>query len=341
MSDGSPASNEHASPARGHYIALCGGVGGAKLAYGLSRVLDGGDLTIVVNTGDDFEHLGLHVSPDIDTVVYTLSGLANPETGWGRAGETWTFMSALRALGEEDWFLLGDGDLAMHVARTHRLRAGETLSDVCAHVRQRLGIGPAIVPMSDQPVRTMIDTDEGMLPFQDYFVRRKCEPAMRRITFDGAKKAEPSPGFLAAMARDDLAGIIFCPSNPYLSIDPLLAVPGIRAALEARTAPAIAVSPIVGGAAIKGPTAKIMGELGIASDVATVAQHYAGLIDGMIADEADAAHLRGQPLDVPAWTTRTVMTSEQDRIDLARFVIGCCADLSSAVQTRRESGSRR
>jgi len=314
---------------RGHYIALCGGVGGAKLAYGLSRVLDGAGLTIVVNTGDDFEHLGLHVSPDIDTVVYTLAGLANLKTGWGRAGETWTFMDTLRALGEEDWFLLGDGDLAMHVARTHRLRAGETLSEVCARVRERLGIAPAIVPMSDQPVRTMVDTDEGVLAFQDYFVRRKCEPAVRAVTFDGAGAARPSPGFQAAMAREDLAGIIVCPSNPYLSIDPLLAVPGIRAALEARRVPAVAVSPIVGGAAIKGPTAKIMNELGVKPDVAAVAAHYAGLIDGMVADDADAARLRETPLAVPAWTTQTVMKSESDRASLARFVIARCAELEA------------
>lgn len=314
---------------RGHYIALCGGVGGAKLAYGLSRVLDGADLTIVVNTGDDFEHLGLHICPDIDTVVYTLAGLANPETGWGRAGETWTFMDTLRALGEADWFLLGDGDLAMHVARTHRLRAGDTLSEVCARLCERLGIAPAIVPMSDQPVRTMVDTDAGVLPFQDYFVGRKCEPAVRAIAFDGADVARPSPGFVAAMAREDLAGIIFCPSNPYLSIDPLLAVPGIRAALEARQVAAVAVSPIVGGAAIKGPTAKIMNELGVKPDVATVAAHYAGLIDGMVVDDADAARLGGAPLAIPAWTTQTVMKSESDRVALARFVIARCDELEA------------
>lgn len=324
----------------GHYIALCGGVGGAKLAYGLSRVLKGDDLTIVVNTGDDFEHLGLHISPDIDTVVYTLSGLANPETGWGRAGETWTFMEALRALGEEDWFLLGDGDLAMHVARTHRLRDGETLSDVCAGVCERLGIGPAIVPMSDEPVRTVVETDDGVLQFQDYFVRRKCEPAVRRIAFDGAQQAEPSPGFLAATAHADLAGIIICPSNPYLSVDPLLAVPGIRAALEARKVPAIAVSPIVGGAAIKGPTAKIMGELCIAAEVATVAKHYAGLIDGLIADNADAVGLHEAPLAIPTWTTGTVMSSQRDRIDLARFVIGRCEELAVPGQSQTGSGIR-
>lgn len=315
--------------ARGHYIALCGGVGGAKLAYGLSRVLDGPDLTVVVNTGDDFEHLGLHVSPDIDTVVYTLAGLANPETGWGRAGETWTFMDTLRALGGPDWFLLGDGDLAMHVARTSRLRAGETLSQVCAHVCARLGIAPAIVPMSDQPVRTLIDTDEGVLAFQEYFVRRKCKPVVRAIAFDGADTARPAPGLLAATAREDLAGIIFCPSNPYLSIDPLLAVPGVVAALAARRIPAVAVSPIVGGAAIKGPTAKIMGELGVKPDVATVAAHYAGLIDGIVADEADAQRLHETPLAIPAWTTQTVMRSETDRIALARFVVACCAELSA------------
>jgi len=312
----------------GSYVALCGGVGGAKVAYGLSRVLAPEQLTIVVNTGDDFEHLGLHISPDIDTVIYTLLGLANPETGWGRAGETWTFMAALRALGEEDWFLLGDGDLAMHVARTNRLRAGETLSDICAQVREQLGIGPAIVPMSDQPVRTMVTTDEGPLAFQDYFVRRKSGPAVSAIAFEGADAARPAPGALAALARDDLAGIIICPSNPYLSVDPLLAVPGLRAALEARKVPLVAVSPIVGGAAIKGPTAKIMTELGVEPSVASVAEHYGALLDGMVADYADAAALTEAPLAVPIWTTGTVMTSERDRVDLARFVVSCCEELA-------------
>ncbi|RIA47654.1 2-phospho-L-lactate transferase [Dichotomicrobium thermohalophilum] len=329
---------DHTDTPSGSYVALCGGVGGAKLAYGLAQVLSPGRLTIVVNTGDDFEHLGLHISPDIDTVIYTLSGLANPETGWGRAGETWTFMRVLSDLGEPDWFQLGDGDLAMHVARTHRLRAGESLSEVCAHVCQRLGIDHAVVPMSDDPVRTMVSTDEGRLAFQDYFVRRKSGPAVSEITFEGAHVAQPAPGVLAALAHDDLAGIIVCPSNPYLSVDPLLAIPGLRAALEARRVPLVAVSPIVGGAAIKGPTAKIMRELGVAPSVGSVAEHYGALLDGMVADDADAQALKDAPLAVPTWTTGSVMTSERDRIELARFVIGCCHQLARAANADRHAG---
>jgi len=326
----------------GSYVALCGGVGGAKLAYGLSRVLAPGQLTIVVNTGDDFEHLGLHISPDIDTVIYTLSGLANPETGWGRAGETWTFMRVLSGLGEPDWFQLGDGDLAMHVARTHRLKAGESLSDICAHACARLGISHAIVPMSDDPVRTVVMTDEGRLAFQDYFVRRKSGPVVSAIAFEGADAARPAPGALAALGRDDLAGIIICPSNPYLSVDPLLAVPGLRSALEASRVPLVAVSPIVGGTAIKGPTAKIMTELGVAPSVASVASHYGTLLDGMVADNADAQALNDAALAVPTWTTDTVMTGERDRIDLARFVLGCCGELvqPGLSERTRQGGGR-
>jgi LPPG:FO 2-phospho-L-lactate transferase len=329
---------DHKNAPTGSYVALCGGVGGAKLADGLAQVLSPGQLTIVVNTGDDFEHLGLHISPDIDTVVYTLAGLANPETGWGRAGETWTFMRVLSDLGEPDWFQLGDGDLAMHIARTHRLRAGESLSEVCAYVCHRLGIDHAILPMSDDPVRTTVMTDEGRLAFQDYFVRRKSGPAVSEITFEGAHAAQPAPGVPAALARDDLAGIILCPSNPYLSVDPLLAVPGLRAALEARRVPLVAVSPIVGGAAIKGPTAKIMTELGVESSVQSVAKHYGALLDGMVADDADAEALKDAPLDVPTWTTGTVMTSSRDRVDLAGFVMSCFQEVAQAERFRQGGG---
>jgi LPPG:FO 2-phospho-L-lactate transferase len=302
----------------GHVIALCGGVGGAKLAFGLTRVMAPSELTIVVNTGDDFEHLGLAISPDIDTVVYTLSGLSDRERGWGLAGETWGFMSALRRLGGEDWFQLGDHDLAMHVERTRRLAAGETLSGVTGDLATRLGLTHAISPMSDQPVRTWIDTEGGPLAFQPYFVRERCAPVARAVRFEGAAAARPSPDFAAALARSDLDAILICPSNPYLSIDPILAIPGVREAIRAASAPTVAVSPIVGGEAIKGPAAKLMRELGQTPGVAAIARHYQGLIDGLILDDTDAAeadHVR--ELGAAACVTATVMRTDDDRAALA------------------------
>lgn len=303
----------------GHVVALCGGVGGAKLAFGLARVLPADRLTIVVNTGDDFEHLGLHVSPDIDTVLYTLSGLADRERGWGLAGESWNFMAALGGLGGEQWFQLGDRDLATHVERTRRLRAGETLSQITASLALALGIGPDIVPMSDEPVRTIVSTPAGDLPFQRYFVAERCMPVVTALHFAGAAQARIAPKAAAALARPDLAAVIVCPSNPYLSIDPILAVPGIRSAITACNAPVIAISPLVGGRAIKGPTAKLMQELGITPDVAAIARHYAGLAARLVIDEADAAH--APTLPCPALVTRTVMNGDEDRIALARAVL--------------------
>jgi LPPG:FO 2-phospho-L-lactate transferase len=246
----------------GHVIALCGGVGGAKLAFGLTRIVAPEDLTIVVNTGDDFVHMGLHVSPDIDTVAYTLSDLADRERGWGLAGETWNFMDQVKRLGGEAWFNLGDRDLAMHVERTRRLAAGETLSEITRALTAALGIRHAVVPMSDDPVRTFVQTADGELPFQRYFVGEQCRPVATAIRFEGASRAKPSPALQAALARRDVAAVIICPSNPYLSIDPILAVPGVAASLEALGSPVVAVSPIVGGRALKGPAAKLMLELG-------------------------------------------------------------------------------
>jgi LPPG:FO 2-phospho-L-lactate transferase len=314
----------------GHVIALCGGVGGAKMAFGLTRVLADADLTVVVNTGDDFEHLGLAVSPDIDTVVYTLSGLADAERGWGLGGETWGFMSALRRLGGDDWFQLGDHDLAMHVERTRRLAAGETLSAVTARLAGQLGLRHAIVPMSDQPVRTWVDTTDGPLAFQHYFVRERCAPVVRAVRFEGASGARPSPAFAEALARPDLAAILICPSNPYLSIDPILSIPGVRQTIANTRAPCVAVSPIVGGEAIKGPAAKLMRELGVAPGAAAVAAHYAGLIDGLIldtvdADEADAV----ERLGLTAKVTASVMRSDDDRIALAGDALAFAASLAS------------
>jgi LPPG:FO 2-phospho-L-lactate transferase len=320
----------------GHVLALCGGVGGAKLASGLAAILPPEGLTIAVNTGDDFVHLGLHVSPDIDTVAYTLSGLADRERGWGLAGETWTFMDQLKRLGGEGWFNLGDRDLAMHVERTRRLATGETLSRATAALAAALGLAHPIVPMSDEPVRTVIQTEAGELPFQRYFVGEQCRPVATGVCFEGAAAARPSPGLASTLARSDLAAVIVCPSNPYLSIDPILAVPGVRSRLEALSAPIVAVSPIVGGQALKGPAAKLMRELGVEPSSASVARHYGGLLDGLVvdgADEAEAPALR--VLGVEALVTATVMASDEDRIRLAGETLAFAAGLGRNRRTRQ------
>jgi LPPG:FO 2-phospho-L-lactate transferase len=306
-------------------VAISGGVGGAKLALGLDRVLRPGELTVVVNTGDDFEHLGLKVCPDLDTVLYTLAGMADPIQGWGRRDETWSLMQTLAALGEETWFKLGDADTALHVARTHRLNHGATLSEVMEHFRTQLGVASRILPMSDERVETRVDTDEGELAFQDYFVRRRCTPRARSIRFVGAAEASPAPGVLAALASPALQAIILCPSNPYLSIDPLLALGRLREALENRAAPLIAVSPLIGGRAVKGPTAKIMQELGIPMTSTSIYEHYRGLIDAIVVDSGDADAAREIP--IPVFATATLMNSLDDRLRLARFVLGSARSL--------------
>ena len=309
------------------YVALSGGIGGAKLSLGLARLL-GERLTIVVNTGDDFEHLGLTISPDVDTTLYTLAGVANPETGWGRRDETWSFMMAVAELGAPTWFKLGDRDLAVHVERTRRLRAGETLTSVTAHLAARLGVAARVLPMSDEPVRTAVETDAGTLAFQDYFAREQCRPAVRRIRYDGAETARPTVQIEAALSAPTLAGIIICPSNPWLSVDPILAVPGMREAIRASSAPVIAVSPIIGGKAVKGPTAKIMAELGLAVDVASIARHYGDLLDALVVDAADRA--TADALPVPASIADTLMQTTDDKIALARHCLSLCERLAAA-----------
>jgi LPPG:FO 2-phospho-L-lactate transferase len=312
-------------------LALCGGVGGAKLALGLYRVLPPRDLILCVNTGDDFEHLGLHVSPDLDTVMYTLAGLENPETGWGRRGETWTFMHALEALGGETWFRLGDGDLATHVERTRRLRNGASLTAVTHDFVRRLGVETALLPMSDDPVRTMVETSEGLMPFQRYFVARRCEPVVRRILFEGAERAELNPAVLVALTSPDLALVVICPSNPYLSVDPILALPKLRQALADCAAPVVAVSPLIGGRAVKGPTAKIMAELAMPLTQASIVRHYDGLLDGIMIDKTDRAEAATLPL--ATLTTRTLMSTLDDRERLAREVLEFGASLAPVQAT--------
>jgi LPPG:FO 2-phospho-L-lactate transferase len=303
----------------GHILALSGGVGGAKLAAGLAAVLPPERLTIAVNTGDDFEHLGVTICPDIDSVVYALAGLNDTERGWGVAGETWQAMAMLRGLGEADWFNLGDRDLGMHLARSWRLRAGESLSDITDQLARSLGIGPQVVPMSDAPVRTQVQTEEGWLDFQRYFVAEQCRPVARAIRFDGTPGAAPSAGLAAALARPDLAAIVLCPSNPFLSVDPILAVDGVRAALESRKVPLVAVSPLVGGKSLKGPLGKLLGELGLENSNRAIADHYRGLIDDLIIDSSDAADAEGlRAAGLSVTITGTVMCDADDRERLAR-----------------------
>jgi LPPG:FO 2-phospho-L-lactate transferase len=300
-------------------LALSGGIGGAKLALGLYRVLPPGELTVVANTGDDFEHLGLSISPDIDTLLYTLAGIDNPELGWGRRDETWTFMAALEALSGETWFKLGDGDLATHVERTRRLAAGENLSQVTDDFRRRLGISARLLPMSDNRVRTRLRTDEGWLDFQDYFVRRRASPVVREIAYAGASEARANPDFLAGLASDDLELVVICPSNPFLSIDPILSLPRVRDGLRACRAQVVAVSPIIGGKAVKGPTAEIMAELGLPVGAAAVARHYEDILDIFIAEESDANDI--EDLGIPVRLARTLMSTIEDREALARAVL--------------------
>jgi len=311
-------------------VALSGGVGGAKLALGLANTLPPEDLTIIANTGDDFEHLGLTICPDIDTLTYTLAGISNPETGWGRDGDTWQFMASLDALGGETWFQLGDRDLATHVERSRRLAAGETLTRITEDFSRRLGIGPRTLPMSDTPVRTIVETPDGPLPFQHYFVREQCAPVVTGFRFDGAADARPAPGVAEALADGSLGAVVICPSNPFISIDPILAVPGLRDMLAAAKAPVVAVSPIVGGKALKGPTAKMMTELGLDSDAIAVARHYGDLLDGFILDGSDAdSEDAVRTLGIDVLVTGTVMQTLADKERLAREVLAFAAALQS------------
>jgi LPPG:FO 2-phospho-L-lactate transferase len=306
-------------------IALSGGVGGAKLALGLARVMPPEELVVVVNTGDDFEHLGLSISPDIDTVAYTLAGIANREVGWGRQDETWSFMETMEALGGETWFRLGDRDVALHVERTRRLKLGETLSAVTADLCRKLGIRSRVIPMSDEPVRTRLRTDEGWLDFQEYFVHRRCEPVVHELLFQGAGAARAHPEFLAALADPALQAIVICPSNPFISVEPILAIPGVRQAMIDSPAPIIAVSPIIAGQAVKGPTAKMMKELGLDPSAGTVAQRYHDLLDGYVIDHADMSEVVS--IDARVTLAQTMMRTMEDREALARTVLDAAAVL--------------
>lgn len=298
--------------------ALAGGVGGARLADGLAQALPPENLAVIVNTGDDFEHLGLVICPDLDTVTYTLAGLSNPATGWGRSGETWRALESLAALGGPTWFRLGDADLGMHLERTRRMRLGQPLSAVTRHFCRSLGIGANVLPVTDDVMPTWVYTTEGELPFQEYFVRRQCQPQVTGFRFEGAETARPAPGVLDALESAEL--VVVCPSNPWVSIDPILAVPGIRPAVAPKTV--VAVSPIIGGQTVKGPAAKMFDELGITPSALSVAQHYQGWVAGMVIDRVDAA-LTGpiEALGMQVQATDSIMKTAFDRARLAKEVI--------------------
>lgn len=305
-------------------LAISGGVGGAKLASGLAAVLAADELLIAANTGDDFEHLGLSVCPDLDTLLYTLSGRADPVRGWGLAGETWHCLESLAVLGGPDWFRLGDRDIATHLWRSTLLRSGHTLSEVAAMLGRALGVRHQVVPMSDAPVRTLVDTDRGSFAFQEYFVRERCEPRVRAVRYAHADTAAPAPALLDWPAGAQSL-VVLCPSNPYLSIDPVLAVPGMRALLAA--SPVVAVSPIIGGRALKGPAAKMMAELGAPVSAYGVAAHYRGLVDAFVIDGEDAIQADAiRALGMRVLVTATVMHDAADRERLAREVLHFMAE---------------
>lgn len=321
-------------PHSNHYLALSGGVGGAKLVLGLSGVLAPDQMTVVANTGDDFEHLGLNICPDIDTVLYTLADWNNKELGWGQAEESWNFLAALKRLGVEDWFSLGDRDMATHILRTQLLGAGASLSEVIEQLSAKMNIAHRIVPMTDERVRTQVHCrDQRTLSFQHYFVRDRCQPEVTGFEFSGIDKARPSAGFSAALASP-LSAVIICPSNPFVSVAPILEIPGVVAQLQAAKVPVVVVSNIVGGEAIKGPAAKMMSELGMPQTALGVAQHYVeqygDLVKGFVLDTADAAlEEEVNALGLATIVTKSVMLKLHDKIELAKQTLAFASTLEA------------
>lgn len=310
-------------------LLLSGGVGGAKLALGLSQVLAPRELGVLVNTADDFLHLGLRISPDLDTVLYTLAGVVHAEQGWGRADERFEFESALREQGGPDWFRLGDRDLRVHVYRTRRLLEGASLALVSAELAQQFGVDSSVWPMSDEPVATLLDTGQGELEFQDWFVRLRCLPPVSAIRFRGVSAARPAGALQRGLATANLSAVIVAPSNPLLSIAPILAVPGMRELLRGQGRPIVAVSPLIAGKAVKGPTAKLMAELGMPCDSLEIARYYQGFVDGMLIDAKDEA-LR-EPIEALGIVTRTadtLMQSLEDRRRVAREALALAEALT-------------
>ena len=303
-------------------LALSGGVGGAKLVHGLAGLLAPEQLLIAANTGDDFTHLGLRICPDLDTVMYTLAGIANQATLWGVAGETWQFMDALAAYSDATWFNLGDRDLATHVVRSDLLNQGKTLTAVTALLSRKLGIAHPIVPMSDDPVATRVQTTEGELPFQEYFVKLKCGPVVTGFHFAGGAQARVNPAIIALLKDPDLGGVIICPSNPFVSVAPILSLPGMKTCIEQAQVPVVAVTPIIGGRAVKGPAAKMMAELGLPVSAAGIARYYLGLIDGFVLDDIDGSESGDiSAMNIKVLSTATIMSGLDDKIRLAGEVL--------------------
>jgi LPPG:FO 2-phospho-L-lactate transferase len=286
---------------------LSGGVGGARFLRGVIGVVDPGNVSIVGNVADDIEVLGLRVSPDLDSVLYTLTGLADEERGWGRAGETWQALDTVTELGGESWFRLGDRDIGLHLVRTELLRQGVSLSEATERITHALGLEPLLLPATNDPLRTFIETGEGTFAFQTWFVARGHRDEVDAVHYAGSPEARPAPGVLEAIAGADV--ILIAPSNPYVSIAPILAVAGIRAALEERTVPCVAVSPLIGGRAVKGPADRMLQRLAGGTTPAHVASCYAGLIDALVIDEADAPADLGP--DVRSVATQTLMTDAE------------------------------
>jgi len=314
-----------------HVIALSGGVGGAKLALGLSRCVEACDLTVVANTADDFEHLGLYISPDVDTVLYTLAGINNQEQGWGLAHESWQCMDMLSRLGGETWFRLGDRDLALHLLRSQLLgQPAATLTGVTEYLSKALSVAPTILPMCDQKIATIVQTRQGEMPFQHYFVRERCEPVVTGFRFAGIEQARINPRLVERCAATAARCIVLCPSNPYVSLAPMLAIAGMREFLRHQAAPVIAVSPIVGGTALKGPAAKMMRELDVQPSVLSVAQMYRGFVDGLVIDHADEVSADAiAALGITPLVTATVMRTLDDREQLARDVLNFAQRLAA------------
>jgi LPPG:FO 2-phospho-L-lactate transferase len=297
-------------------VALAGGVGGAKLAWGLAQILPSEDLTIIVNTGDDFEHLGLNISPDVDTVCYTLGNLSNPETGWGRKSESWNCLNEIKNLGGPIWFNLGDLDISLNMVRTSLLKQGWPLTEVTKYLCQKLGVLHPILPMSDEPVRTLVSTEEmGILPFQEYFVKYQCQPTMKGVQFQGIESATLSTDGQRAIEECEL--VVICPSNPWVSINPILEIKGVKTLLSKKTV--VAVSPIIGGKTVKGPAAKMFAEMGISPSALAVARQYKSLIQGFILDKIDEEQI--QPIrqcGIIPIAMNTLMSDNPARVKLAR-----------------------
>lgn len=300
-------------------VALAGGVGGAKLAEGLQSVV-GENLTVIVNTADDFEWSGLHVSPDLDTVMYTLAGIANPETGWGIAADTFNSLEMISRYGAESWFNVGDRDIATHVLRTQWLGEGQTLTFVTRRLSNALGVPAAILPMTDARVETLVRTNEGELGFQEYFVHRRWQPVVSSVSFTGIENARPTGEVLRALDQADV--IVFCPSNPFVSIEPILALPGVREQIAKSEAARLAVSPIVGGIALKGPAAKMFHEMGVEPSASAVASRYVGLVDAFVLDKIDAHECAAiEALRMHGLVLETVMSKQADRERLASEIL--------------------